>query len=204
MITAVVVCHNTPDLIRKAVLSMMKYQPEVKILIVDGSDPKNHCQRVVQMLSEKFWNVKAFTLGYNIGHGAGLNYGISKATTKNVLIFDSDIVVRKPFLYDMLSFTDFYGVGKVVKVNDHGENSEEGIRYLHPYFAMISRKGYFQRKPFMNSGAPCLQAMKDLQSIGRPYSESVLIDFPVEDYVLHHERGTRKVIKRGRPYSVQT
>ncbi len=149
---AVVVCHNTPNLIREAVESMAAFHPKLPILIVDGSDTGHECQSTVRKLGLQLPEVRYFTANKNVGHGDGLHLGISMMFAKNILVFDSDIEVKREFLLDMLCHEDFYGVGHVITVDPTGMNAASGIHYLHPYCALINREKYFQYAKFRNAG----------------------------------------------------
>jgi len=198
-VTGIVVSCNTPDLIRDAVESLKSFHSKMNIIIVDGSDKGNSCQYVVKNLCNKHKGVKAFLFGSNIGHGIGLDFGIKQATSKNVLIFDSDIEVKKPVIQDMLIHGRFYGIGQVVYVDNTGRNAATGIKYLHPHFAIISRREYFAHPGFRNAGAPLLVTMRSVNS-------NKIIDFNVSEYVLHKERGTRIILKpeeRSRAQNIQ-
>lgn len=187
--TGVVVSYRAPELIFDAVCSMKRFHRTLPIHIVDGSGRNHECRKTIQMLINKFEGVTAQCHDRNIGHGNGLHAGICQVNAKNVLIFDSDIIVNRPFIADILRFPLFYGVGKIVHVDDKGENVSRGTKYVHPYFSVINRSMYFEHAPFENHGAPLLKAMKSIRD------KSLLIDFPVENYVTHLERGTRNLLQ---------
>jgi hypothetical protein len=73
-------------------------------------------------------------------------------------------------------------------VNENGINCVDGIKYLHPYFALINKEMYKRFKPFYHHGAPCLNAMKDINNKGL---QNKLIHFDLEKYIKHLGRGTR-------------
>lgn len=193
VVEAVTVAFNTPDLIINSVVSLRKYHLTLPITIINGSDRTAlgvDCTRSVEALRSYYKYITVINLGYNVGHGAGLDLGLRSAKRDNVLIFDTDILVKKAPL-DLFPLTKYYAMGEVVYVDSKGHNAASGIRYVHPYFALINRREYLRRPKFRNAGAPLLAAMRDVSKV-RP---ETLIEVKVSEAVAHLERGTRKVIK---------
>jgi len=185
----VVVSYRAPELIFNAVTSIKRFHKRLPILIVDGSGAKHECRKVIQSLCKKYPDIETQFHAENVGHGVGLHLGIQAAKTKNVLIFDSDIIVRRPFIADMLIHRFIYGIGQIIHVDEVGKNADTGFRYLHPHFAIINSFQYFKHRPFVNRGAPLINAMKEM------HGQNLLIDFPVQDYVTHLERGTVNILR---------
>lgn len=189
-VTAIIVSYNTADLLQKAVYSVRKYYPDMKIIIIDGSEPSNFCQNAVRELALQEC-INAKVLGYNIGHGKGLHMGLTLCETKYALLMDTDVTINCSGVIERLRelFTEnTFGVGKVLNVDRAGNNVVLGHKYLHPHFALISKEKYFKVRPAINHGAPLLLSMFDLPSHGYK-----LIDVCWGDNVTHHERGTRKL-----------
>jgi hypothetical protein len=92
---------------------------------------------------------------------------------------DTDAMVKDAsIISDMKSLMkdNIYGVGRVIK--------RKGVDYLHPYFAMIRKEYYLKFKPFVSHGAPCHEAMSDING-----KLSVInIDM---SRIRHEGRGTR-------------
>lgn len=131
-------------------------------------------------------------MGFNTGHGEGLKEGIKLAQTNYVALIDSDTILKgkafEPMVSKMRSNT--YGVGKIVLVDKNGVNAVEGIKYLHPYFAVINRNIYYKFDPIIHHGAPMINAMISLDK----QDEYDVRDFEgIDKYVLHLERGTREL-----------
>lgn len=195
-ITAVTVCHNTTEMIINAVSSLRKYH-NIPIIIVDGCDLSIEgrlCKQAIIALRNEYENVTIMDChGKNVGHGEGLHIGIMKCNTPNVLIFDSDIIVKKPAL-GMFRDVSYYAQGLIVHCDIRGYNRENGIRYVHPHFALINRVRYAQFPRFRNGGAPCIHAMRQVDTL----NPGLLIDINVAECVLHLERGTRVIIDERR------
>lgn len=203
-ITGIVVTSNTKDLIDRAYNSVRKFHPDMKIIIVDGSDEENACYSYVRSLADE--NTEVVQVGYNIGHGRGMCVGIYYSTTPFVLVFDSDIEMVKSPINQMMSLMEesTFGVGYIEKTNLNGftlslqHNKQKFMLYLHPFFALIQVNIYKQFAPFCHHGAPCVMTMFDIYNKG--LSSSILKSFPgltseskksEDKYVIHDVSGTR-------------
>jgi len=184
LITGVTVVYNTKTIIEKAITSIRRFHPRMKIIIIDGSDKTNPCYDYVCSLPDKYTRV--FHVKENIGHGRGLHLGISYVDTPFFLTFDSDIEMLKSPLEDMLKMMkdDTYGVGYTepvdVQGHDFGVNQHlmqyGSVKYMHPYFCLIQLKEYKKYKPFCHHGAPHVNTMLDIHKRG--LSNIVLKEFP--------------------------
>lgn len=184
LVTGVVVCYNTKDLMKRAYESVRKFHSNMKIIIVDGSDKKDPCYQYIQGLAGD--NTRVFHAAKNIGHGIGLKVGLYYVKTPYALIFDSDIEMLKSPVLEMVKMIDddTYGVGYIEKTAFDGhewgskpEHKKQGwMRYLHPYFCLIQIKEYKKYAPFIHHGAPAVNTMLDIHKRG--LSEKVIKEFP--------------------------
>lgn len=214
-ITAVCVACNTPLLIRRMYRAFRHFHSLIKMIIVDASDKSNACQRILDTICCEKTTVYRFNK--NIGHGKGLNFGISKVQTKYVLIMDSDTeIIKSPVkeMYDLMG-KGIYGIGWVTEIGKDGYDfgtwayHRVPVKYLHPYFALINVEEFYKHPPFVHHGAPAYKAMLDLHLKKQSYK---LINFagltghtngvganwigrPAE-YVIHDFGGTRNELKR--------
>jgi glycosyltransferase involved in cell wall biosynthesis len=219
-ITGIVVTHNTKDLIKIAYESVRKFHPEMKIIIVDGSDEVDPCYTYVVSLASK--NTTVAIAGYNIGHGRGMDAAIKMCETKYALIFDSDIEMVKSPVSEMLKLMepDTYGVGYLEKTGFDGYeygakpwHKEQGfMMMMHPYFHLIQISQYYRFHPYVHHGAPCFKASLDIHRQG--LSNKILKPFPglghtagkgwcwepvPGEWVRHDTAGTRKDrVRRGK------
>lgn len=188
----VTVCHNTPELLVNAITSLRKYH-FIPITIIDGCDrsPEGiYCKRVIELLRRSYSHITVIDCnGNNIGHGNGLHIGVIKATRDNVLIFDTDILLKGPAL-QLFQKVPYYAQGQMVYADERGKNADHGIKYIHPHFALINKRLYGKYPRFVSSGAPLLNAMRRVNR-DRP---DFLIDIPVGKSVIHLERGTRQIL----------
>lgn len=162
------------------------------LIIIDGSDPFDPCRAYVKSLSSSLTTVAIAKT--NIGHGRGMHFGIGMAKTRFVLIFDSDIVMLKSPVEEMLKLMedDTYGVGYNEETGPDGFEYKvhnrvlpsTPVKYLHPYFMLLQVKNYYKFPPFVHHGAPCYMAMNAIKEQG--LSEKILIEFPG----LGHSAGT--------------
>ncbi len=214
-ITGICVCSNTKSLIKGAYESVRKFHPNLKIIIIDGSDPSNICRTYVKSLCSKITIVALCDV--NIGHGRGMNLAIGMCKTKFALIFDSDIIMKKSPVKEMLKLmeSDTFGVGWVTEIGfdgyDYGtfpgQYKYGPIKYLHPYFQLISAENYKKFHPYVHHGAPCYKTMIDIHTQG--FSEKILKSFLTghtsgrganwigqpSEYIQHDFGGTRKFNK---------
>lgn len=187
VITGVTVVFNTKELIKRAYVSIRKFHPTMRIIIVDGSDTTEKgvaCKKYTKSLEDSF--TKVIHVNYNIGHGRGLVLGIQSVQTSFFLTFDSDIEMLKSPLQAMLNMMedDTYAVGYTEKTDlgghDFGarpEHAKEGsMRYLHPYFSLIQLKEYKKYLPFIHHGAPAVNTCLDIHRRG--LSDKVIKEFP--------------------------
>ncbi|MES2397946.1 MAG: glycosyltransferase [Bacteroidota bacterium] len=186
-VTGIIVSYNTRNLLCKCVESIRKFYPTMKLIIIDGSKPSDPCYYFARSLIN--YVTKVHSVNRNIGHGEGMNLGISKCESEYFLLIDSDTVINGNIIPEMLDkIKNSYGVGQVVNVDNNGMNTDKGIKYLHPYFALINKDQYFKYLPIIHHGAPMINSMID---INKKKKSKLLIDFPVEKYVKHLGRGTR-------------
>jgi glycosyltransferase involved in cell wall biosynthesis len=221
-VTAVTVVYNTKSLFERAYTSFHRFYPEMKMVIVDNSDSLNPCAKYIQSLKSENTLVIApgRNIGHGPGMDIGLKQVRTKYAV--VFDSDTQIMrgcVGK--MCDMMR-ADSFGVGKIVKVDPNGQNEKQlysglprkrttnysntkalkyyrlyaapkrktAIPYLHPYFHLVSVAAYLRLKPYIDHGAPCLATMSQIFNMG--LSDKMLLEFPVEKYVIHRWRGTRR------------
>jgi GT2 family glycosyltransferase len=167
MITAVTVVCNTFDLLKRMIDAFRTFHPDMLLIIIDNSDIIECREKIKGLVDE---NTIIYQFAENIGHGRGLNFAISKVTTKYVLIMDTDTVILKDPLPEMTAMIedDTYGVGCITEVGRDGydfgafKKHKNPIKYLHPFFALINVKEYRKYKPFVHHGAPWYKVAVEL------------------------------------------
>jgi glycosyltransferase involved in cell wall biosynthesis len=172
--TGLCVSYNTKDLLKRAIESILKFHPSLPILIIDGSDKDNPCYQYVQSIKSN--QIQVIQLGVNIGHGKGMDLGIRRIQTQYALIFDTDIVMLKSPLSEMLRLMerDSFGCGWVTEIGTDGydygtfphQKKDGPVKYLHPYFQLVDVKNYKKYYPYVQHGAPCYKTMIDIKRRG--------------------------------------
>jgi glycosyltransferase involved in cell wall biosynthesis len=180
-IAGVTVSYNMKQLLSDAVNSIRKFYPDFTIVVVDGSPEGSECRTYVEQLAQTDEHTSTLTFDWNIGHGRGMHAGLSALKTKYALLFDTDVVVTKPFLNDMMDkIGSSFGIGAVHE-NWKKDGLPTGIRYLHPMFAIIDRERYLTLPPFVHNFAPCHKTMRAVNGD--------VVSFPVREYIIHYPIG---------------
>jgi len=207
------VAHNTRSLLAAAINSVRKFHPDMPLIIVDGSDENDPCRVYVRSLASSITTI--FTAQGNIGHGRGMDFAIRKCKTRFALIFDSDIIMIKSPVEQMLAMMepDTYGVGYLEKTGFDGfeygaqpHHKNQGfMMMLHPYFHLLQISEYYKFHSYVHHGAPCYLSALDIHRRG--LTSKIIKEFPglghssgkgwcwtgkPREYIEHHTAGTRK------------
>jgi hypothetical protein len=187
------------------------------LIIVDNSTQCDPCRRYTKLLSMDDVNMNCIAPVDNIGHGPGMHLALQRVKTKYALIFDSDAEFLDSPVEAMVQQMEdsTYGVGYIEKTGLDGyeygahrhHRQEEPMRYLHPYFQLISVRRYFDFHPYVHHGAPCYLAMLDIHK--QHLGDKIIKEFPGLGhtagkgwtwvgnpnlkYIRHDTRGTRDV-----------
>ena len=183
---------NTPDMLFEAIDSIQQFYTELVICVLDNST--FHLENT---LGNNYRKYDLVSMGGNIGHGPAMDWAIHNLDAEYLLLFDTDIVMKKPCLEKMLVMfdEDTFGVGEVnydkqsVYNVRFGDGSED-IPVLHPYFHLVQTSVYREFLPYVQNGGPCFLTALDIFSQRKTH---ILKNFPVRDYVDHRHKGTRDV-----------
>jgi hypothetical protein len=189
-LTCATVTCNTKELLERSVKSISEFYPQLRIMIIDGST-----QSFKYDLPK---NAELYAMGYNVGHGPGMHLAITMCQTPLILLFDTDAVMKRPCLEQMIELVeeDTFGVGDIYPTPQctyfiqFGDGSQD-IPVLHPYFHIVQKSVYNKYLPYIQNGGPTFLTALDIFSQG--LSDKILKKFPVLDYVEHQWRGTRDV-----------
>jgi hypothetical protein len=219
-VTFICVVHNTLELFRNCYESVRKFHPETLFIIVDGSDLNDPCRAYVESLSSPY-TLLMLAQG-NIGHGRGMDLAISQVKTKYALIMDSDIIMKKSPVQEMMELmeSDTFGVGYLEKTGFDGyefgaksHHASQGFMLMmHPFFHLLQVSEYYKFAPYTQHGAPCYKTALDIHRRG--LSDKIYKVFPglghthgkgwcwtaVEGtHIIHDTAGTRKDrVRRGK------
>jgi len=213
-ITALSVCSNSKELMKRAYDSFRVFHPDMQMIIIDGSKTTDPCFEYVCSLASDITTVGVYE--YNIGHGRGMCAGISLVKTKFALIFDSDIIFLKSPVDKMLIMMeeDTFGVGYLEKTGMDGyeygshrhHKKEDFMMMLHPYFHLINVANYHKYHPYVHHGAPCYLTARDIHERG--LTSKIIKEFPglghssgkgwvwtgePREYIHHDPAGTRNL-----------
>lgn len=212
-ITAVSVVCNTPDLVRRMYEAFRRFHSIMKIILIDNSDKGNACQKYLNNICCE--NTIVYRFNKNLGHGRGLNYAMSRINTPYALIMDSDTEILKNPVKEMLNLMTegVYGVGWITEVGKDGYDfgtwayQKVPVKYLHPYFCLLSVEEFYKCPPFVHHGAPFYKTMLYLHNNRLTHK---LVDFSgltgapgmcinwdedFSEYVRHDFGGTRRQLK---------
>jgi glycosyltransferase involved in cell wall biosynthesis len=202
-VTGIIVCFQTPELLKTCFESTRRFYPDMKIIIIDGSPVKSECFLYSQSLADD--NTIIHGVGHNIGHGLGLAMAMALCQTEFVLFIDSDVEIENgDVIPEMVAFYDWgrekhamvYGVGQIVVVDELGHNKPTGIDYLHPHFSLIHRETALKYNLPIHHGAPMIKTM---MAVAR--AKCRVLNFPVHRFIHHRECGTRRLNPAGFHYS---
>ncbi|OGV88956.1 hypothetical protein A2Z41_00065 [Microgenomates group bacterium RBG_19FT_COMBO_39_10] len=116
-LSIIIVSFNTKDLLRKCLLSL---PPKAETIIVDNGSDDN----TVEMLKEMKTSCPALKIIFNpknLGFAKAVNQGIRQSSRENILLLNSDVVVKKDALAKLLAF-----------VKNHPQAGLVGGRLLNP------------------------------------------------------------------------
>jgi GT2 family glycosyltransferase len=94
MISIVVVSFNTKDFLRICLNSLLQYEPESEIIVVDNASQDGS----VEMVRSEFPHVKLLVSQVNLGFAGANNIGLAEATRPFIVLFNSDAELLSPSL----------------------------------------------------------------------------------------------------------
>ena len=202
-ITVLVVNFRTEALTRRCVETLRAHYPDLRLLLIDNGSG-DASTSYVRALGDRDPAARTILNPRNLYHGPALDQGVRAAETRYVFTLDSDCeTLSGGFLEQMLEpFADprTYAVGELRYKNRYGHTYGYGyagygeleesrrrsrIPYVHPYAMLLDRAKYLTLEPFVHHGAPAIRNMRAARRAGLR-----AVDFPVAEFILHHERGT--------------
>lgn len=215
-VTGIIVTFNSTQFLFECFESIRGCHSDLRLIIIDGSSVTDECFYYAMSLnSDPFTDV--ISCRYNIGHGRGLDLGVSLVTTKYFLTIDSDTVMMESPIESMVKLfdKDTYGVGYLEKTGFDGyeygvkpnHRNTSGMLMLHPYFSLIDRDKYYQHIGFVHHGAPAYKIALDLfksqsghkfkefPGLGHTSGKGWAWEGAPRRYIKHDTAGTRKIRK---------
>jgi glycosyltransferase involved in cell wall biosynthesis len=191
--TAVIINFRTPTLTQRALDTLRSIYNDLHVLLIDNGSRDGSLEELSQLARVHPETTTFLANRRNIHHGPAMDQALNTLESEYVLFLDSDcVVLRGGFLEEMVELCSReaarYAVGKMTWMNERGFDVPEhagGHPYIRPTCMVIKRELYLTLPPFERHGAPCLKNM-----LAARQKRLGLIDFPIEDYVLHEGRGT--------------
>lgn len=193
-VTIILTNYCTKALTEEALRTMLLHYPKILLILIDNGS-KDDSTEYIKAVDKKHTNITVILNERNLGHGPALNIGIRLAKTPYIFLYDSDASLKRAGLLEamLVEFkknSKLYALGWLRNVDKFSgvPMKAKGMRYIHPYAAMIDRGKFLQLKPMENSGAPCTGNMRS--ALARGFQVG---DFPLlQNYVKHLEAGTRR------------
>lgn len=213
-ITILICQRKTLDIIQLSLESLLRFYPDIPILIVDGNSQDDSLLYLRYMAIKHpnitLWERPSADTNNQTSHGVTMDEAISgHIQTKYVMLMDSDVIIeRGGIIEDMLEqikSKSAYAIGSLmlVSLSNHAcggpKDESDVLRYAHPSFSLYDRdvymdiaqtkteykKGLFASNRFCDHGSPCVYNMIEAQK------RNLGIEYyPVDKYVSHLSGGS--------------
>lgn len=187
-VTVVIVNYRTLEHTRTCLDTLRAAYPVLEVCAIDNGSADASRDHLVERASVDP-HLRVVLNDENVFHGPALHQGVQAATTRLVLLLDSDVVVDRggflepvvdrfdadPLLYAAghRGWTDRLGYAPISRRQPH-------TAYIHPFACVIDRQKYATLPPFVHHGAPLYRNMWGARRAG--YS---LEHVNVGDHVTH-------------------
>lgn len=188
-VSALIVHFQTPDFLDVAVRSFVRHFPTIPLYVVDNGSADEPSKALLTAFERELKTVEVLRLEKNLFHGPAMDFALRRATSRYVLVLDSDTETRDAaFLGGMVSALEAtpngYAAGQIVHVDKRGFVG--GMIPVPTSWHMLLRRDlYVTLPPFLHHGLPVLHNMREAQRRGL-----VCVSYPVWESVHHHGRGT--------------
>lgn len=196
-VTILICQRQTLDLIRLTLFSLLRFYPDIPIVVVDG-DSSDSSLDFLRYMASKYSNITLHERkGKRHSHGETLDEAIrTLISTKYVLFMDSDIIVeRAGWIEGMLQqFTTdptLYATGARMLVSRENQacgaprDENDVLKYAHISTAIYHVPTYLTLKPFVDHGSCGYANMIDAQEKGLTIGY-----YPVDKYISHLSGGS--------------
>ena len=195
-ITVLICQRRNLDVIRLCVQSLLRFYPDIPIIIYDGNS-NDASLDWAKYMAAKHDNITVAEWGTGdpdqlTPHGEMMHKAMSELIkTKYTLAMDSDTITHRggwieAMLEKMALDSNIYAVGTLMLVTKSGEacGDPKGdwdiLRYAHPSCSIYDNEKYAELRPMTNHGAPCAYNMISAEVKG--YAVAY---YPIEEYVSH-------------------
>jgi len=188
----ITVNYCTPELIKRLVDSVRKFEGNIHIRVIDGSDKEPYMSQM-----RKIKGIELNQLGYNIHHGRGMDYGMKTSKYDWCLIMDSDVTIKRPIIKKILEATMAKGKMIAGKKLDSYIRDKVSYAYYSLAFLLVNREFYMQIRKFgakfKHDGAPGYKIYRYIHDNKMKVCINIFKHLGItrEDYVKHPRGGTR-------------
>jgi glycosyltransferase involved in cell wall biosynthesis len=199
-ITVLICQRNTKDLIRLSLESLLRFYPDIPILIMEGgsTDDSISYLEYKTLLYPNITIVQGTDTTSNFtSHGVTMDNALNHhIKTSYTLLMDSDVIIeRGGFIEDMLEKMKnrgIYAMGSLMLPSraNYGcappKDKADEFRYAHPSFSIYDTQMYISLEaPFNDNGAPCAHNMLEAEKKGLSVEY-----YPIDKYVTHLSGGS--------------
>ncbi len=199
-------CNLLPNLIKN--LSNLDY-PEYEIIIVDDCSMDNTKELL------KSYPVKSITLEKSVGSAEARNIGIKEAKNDIIALTDSDCLVSKNWLRNLVPYLNSYDVvgGKVIfsddtekKLNPFNTKNETVLTKESSINFLNTSNMIFKKEIWKFSGGFLNYRIEDLEFSWRLLKKGFKLVYSPKGLVIHHGNRTPlqniiKYLQYGKSYS---
>lgn len=174
-ITVLICQRSQPEEIRLCVESIIRFYPDLKIIIVNGAQG----DKADNWLRYKASQHPPLSIYYRVGksnsHGLAMDEGIRNAVkTPWAMLMDSDTIMMRPGLIESSRkwMKSCFAVGALMCVTMKGHaigdpvDSSDELWYVHPSTCIMKVDEYRLLRPATDHGAPLVYTMIDAQMKG--------------------------------------
>jgi len=191
-VTFLICQKNTKTLIQLAIESILRFYPDVNILVVDD-DSDDDSILYLQYKELVTPNLKVWKRNEPyIGHGGLLDLAIrTHIETEYVMIMDSDVVIQRgnfiePMLKEFETNKKLYAIGSL-QISSYKNNGGEPMEleditpYGNPQLCLYHVATYLELPPAINDGTPLILNNKGARDAGLEIKY-----FPTDKYSNHN------------------
>ncbi len=188
----VVICQgNRRDLTELCVNSLLRFYPDIDVLVVNGSPFDADSTNYLKLMEFKH-SIRVFEWAKTNAHGVMMDTAIrTKVKNEYVLLLDNDTIIeRGGFIEGMLdqlqSNPRMFATGTLMLVTRSNDScgfptdESDVLRHAHPSCSLIKRSMYLGMRPATDHGAPLCYTMADAEIKGYE-----IASYPVDKYVSH-------------------
>lgn len=190
-LTVLICQRQTRDATQLCIESLLRFYPNVKILVVDGRS-QDSSTLYLQFMSLKYPNIRLWERDGTNSHGDTMHEAImGYINTEYVLLMDSDVITMRhgmiEGMMDQFKKNDnLYATGNLMVVTRANDccgiplDEADAIRYAHPCLSIYHVPTYKMLERSTDHGSPFCYNMQDAERKGLDIGS-----YPVDKYSVH-------------------